>query len=250
MRTLSVVDVDDRATWPSHIAEFAEEWAEQLRGTTEFTSDLAIPIEQCEDFLRMLKGHLVRAYHCTRLLTHEVEMINAQGLRTLNKTLIADRIDAAHRAGAITEAERKAFELGHVLSSQDPDWSESAPYREGQVCLMFSRNILDEHAHGVHSLLSMWGGEAIYFPLKQRHGERLRSIGRPAIVVVHVDVAASPGRDRLVPHLDRTFVGVALGLDDVGCEMLHRASIPPEQIEAIWHPGDRGYDRHLKLPRL
>ncbi len=247
------VDVDDPSTWPAPVREWVTERADAHRGTTEYTSDLKIYEDQ--DLLGLLQGHLLRAYHCTRLLDHERTMILDQGLRPLNAELVTERIRRAHEADAITDRERQAFEAGHQFVIKG--WEERVRITERQVCLVFSSKIFDEHVHGIEPFLSTWGGEAIYFGVDaefgeaSEHGKRIRTIGRPSIVVADVDLSARPfgAEHYIAPSLGACFVGIHLGLKDAGAEIFYRAPVPAANIVDIWHPGAPGYDRHVRLPQ-
>ena len=243
---MGVVDVDDESTWPEQLVKWVDEWAEIRRGTTNYTEDLKI--FEDETVLSLLAGHTIRAYHCTRLLDHERETVREQGLRRLDAALVMERIRRAHEVGAITDAERAAFETGHQFALTSPRWKQRVEYTQNQVCLVLSRVILDD-AHGVDPLLSTWGGEAIYFPLDKKHGERLRSMGRPSIVVANLDLSV-PGDHDIRPQLGSCLVGLRLTLNRGGSDVHYKAPVPPENIEAIWHPGDPDYDRHGELPRV
>lgn len=61
------MDIADRSTCPPELAERVRELAEKLVSSTDRTSDLALD-QHDEEFRTLLEGHLVRAYHCTRLL--------------------------------------------------------------------------------------------------------------------------------------------------------------------------------------
>jgi hypothetical protein len=245
----SVVDVDEPATWPAPIAEWVDEWAERRRGSTEYTCDLRLHDQEAE-FLDLFDGYLVRTYHCTRLLNHERTMILEQGLRPLSAELVMERIHRAHEAGAISDAERATYESGHQFVAKG--WEERVRCTEKQVCLLISREIFDHMAHGCEPLLSTWGGEAIYFPIEanKEHSERLRLIGRPSIVVSDLDLSVNVyGKHHISAGLSVAFVGKKLDLLAQGVEIFYKAPVPAENIAAIWHPGDPGYDRHKKLPR-
>lgn len=56
------VDIVDRSTWPPELVERVRKLAEELVGSTDCTSDLALE-QHDEEFRTLLEGHLVRAYH-------------------------------------------------------------------------------------------------------------------------------------------------------------------------------------------
>ncbi|MET8413046.1 hypothetical protein ABZV34_34150 [Streptomyces sp. NPDC005195] len=108
-------------------------------------------------------------------------------------------------------------------------------------------------AHGINGvwrLLSFWGGEAVYW----RHcdagtgvTQRLRSLGRPALVTAYVDLA-SPGKHLVFRSVIHTFVGKAIGYEPANADVLYRNAIPSQHIESIAFPGDPLYDRFPGLP--
>lgn len=240
-----VVEVDDVATWPPEVVKWIDDHAAELRGTAEYTCDLRIEDE--DDLQQLVSAHFVRAYHCTRLLDHEREMIIEQGLRCLEPDLVAERIRRAYEVGVLTDAERAVFDAGHQFA--DPRWSSRVPHTEGQVCLIVPRQAFDNNASGCNPLLSIWGGEAISFPLEQQVA-RLHSLSRPSIVVAILDFLVGPTRrHQCFPSLANCMVGVRLGFQDVSSDVFYRAPVPSANIERILHPGDAAYDRHRKLPR-
>lgn len=235
------------------VREWVAERAEDRRDTTMYTSDLKI--YEDETLLGLLDGYVVRAYHCTRLLDHERTMIIEQGLRPLDAELVMERIRRAHEAGAISDTERQAFESGHQFVLKG--WEERVKHTEKQVCLLFSRTIFEHDWHGVEPLLSTWGGEAIYFGVDaeygehSEHGKRIRTMGKPSIVVTDIDLSARPfgTKHYILPSLGSCLVGIHLGLKDACAEILYKAPVPAANVVDIWHPGSADYDRHTRLPR-
>jgi hypothetical protein len=75
------------------------------------------------------------------------------------------------------------------------------------------------------------------------------SIGRPTIVIAHVDLGAAE-RSRVSPGIAKVFVGAALELFDPNAQVTYSAAIPPSHIERLVHPGDPEYDRHPELPQV
>lgn len=243
-----VVDVDEPATWPKALHEWVDEWAERKRGKTKRTCDLHIHEDQA--LISMLDGYLLRAFHCTRLLDHEREMIREQGLRALSLHLVLERIRRAHGVGALSDDERHAFETGHALTAEG--WEERAN-TQNQVWLLLSRTVFDDDVSGLEPLLGTWGGEVIYFPmrLEDEYRDHLSSMGKPSIVVADLDLSSRPfDADHFIsPSLGDCLVGGRLGLEEPGSEIQYMAPVPPSQIVSIWQPGDAEYDRHRRLPR-
>ena len=73
-------------------------------------------------------------------------------------------------------------------------------------------------------------------------------LGRPTVVVAATDLSVSGTVSRTFPSLGRMFVATVAGLEGRIADVFLRAAVPPEDILAIWQPGDEEYDRH-PLPR-
>lgn len=239
-----LVDIDDRTTWPRPLAAAVDGLAEAVAGSTSFTSDLRLPFEGEAEFWKLLDGFLVLAYHCTRLLEHEVATVRAEGLRPLSQELVVHRLRAAVEAGDITLEMSERLKAGDYTSRAD--WRIAQ--REGQVCFVLSRQTFDNHALACDALLSTWGGEAIYMGEAKRHETYLRTLGRPTIVKAALDLRAGPLKHYTAPDLRKVFVGAALGLDDRGADVHYRDAVPPEHLLGFLHPGNPDYDRHRDLP--
>ncbi len=243
---MTIVDVDDADTWTRPLSEVVDRWASIHAKTTEYTSDLALPLEEEGPFRRLLAGHLLRAYHLTRLLPHEVRVIRKTGLRPLTRELVTERIEAARSEGAISQPEADSLHRAHVFAvAEDSN-------RRDQVCLALSKQVMHTRAHGCVPLLSIWGGECIYMSSGQTPSleRRLKTLGKPSIVSALLGFGgADDARHRVFPALHKVFVGARLGLEDVGADVFYRAPVAPERIEAIWQPGSRHYDQFSDLPR-
>jgi hypothetical protein len=138
MRRLSVrrtIDVDDRRTWPKEISARVNEWAEDCKGTAGHTADLPLQIEDEAGFRALLRGHLLRVYHCTKLLPHESQNIITEGLRRLSAELLVDRIKSARAARAISASHAEQLLSGHVYATGEQQ------HREDQVCFVLSRQM-------------------------------------------------------------------------------------------------------------
>ena len=239
------VDVDDPDTWPEDLANLvraiaADAQSENSDVAEVACSDLGVSgFEQ--DVRRMLDGKLLRAYHATRLLPHEVAAIASDGLRILNDDLVLRRLDAAYRAGCLTEAERRQLMNGRTTASG----------RRDKVCLFLSRRSITYQAHGLYTLMSTWGGEGIYWAHLDHDnalGAKLRTLGVPTIVVTQLDLA-TPSNIHVFPGLAHAFTGTALDLPDVGGSIHYFSPVPATNIETIIQPGDPDYPLHEDIPQ-
>jgi hypothetical protein len=231
------IDVDDPETWPE-VIDWVTPVAERLRGSTEYTGDLAVPIER-EDEFRELLGRPLLAYHCTRLLDQEVEAIRRDGLRMLNKEFVEERIGSAQQSGALDERVADRLRAGNVYAL------EAHEGRDGQVCLVLGHAIFDKPSNGAIPLMAAWGGEAVNGGPQDALTDPVLS--RPSIVVAAIDLSVSWRVSPTFPSLDKMFVATLLGLEDCMADVFFRAPVPGSMIVDIWQPGHAEYDRHAPL---
>jgi len=226
------IDVDDRQTWPRELSARVDEWVERCRGTTKYTPDLPLDIEDEAGFRALFRGHLLRVYHCTKLLPHEGASIRREGLRPLSAELLVDRIRSARAALALSADQAERLLGGHVYAAGEQQ------SREDQVCFVLSKQMFDYHRDGCEPLFATWGGEGIYRSsgtLELR--DVLDSIGTPTVVQAAIDLSTA-GEHLFFPALQKVFVGVALGLRDAGGDVFYRAAVPGAQIERIIQEGE------------
>ena len=238
------IDVDDRTTWPHKVGDIVDKWAELYKGTTEYTSDLALAIEDEKEFRELLAGRLIRAYHCTRLLLHEIPMVMEAGLRPLSADLLNERINSAQEAGAIGLDDAADLRAGHVFATGQQR------YRENQVCLILSKNLFLHNPHGCKPLLDAWGGEGIYRSSnKLSILDQLKILSKPTIVSALLDLSGRNSPHDVYPALHKVFVGAALHLSDVGADVFYKTAVSPENVERLLQPGDSDYELLGDLPR-
>jgi hypothetical protein len=235
-----MIDLDMPATWPSAVMDWARSYADQLRGSTTLTPDLDVPLEVEDEFRLLLGGHGVLAFHCTRLLDHEVRAIRRHGLRMLTRELIQERIAGARSRNCMTDGQQNALLTRNVFARQE------AHGREGQVCLVCGRAAFSEPGNGCEPLLGGWGGEGL-------NGGPFGNpwdlgIGAPALVVARVDLSVSHRISPTFPDLSKLFIGTLLGTDLTWGDVFLRSAVSPGDVLDIWQPGHPEYDRHGGLP--
>lgn len=239
----SAVDLDDVGTWPPDVRRLAEHWGAMLDGTTRFACDLALPDTVQESFMALIGDGPLRAYHSARLLDEEAQAIRRRGLIPLSEDLVTSRVRAACASGHLMAAERDA------LLSDSAFASGSTTGRPGQVCAVAGRCIFDDEPEAVELLLRLWGGEAIYRAHESTVlGERLRSLGKPSIVVVNLRLAACSRFPFSAPSIAKLFVGRLLHLPETYGDVHYYGPVTPRNIVDIWQPGHHEYDRHHHLP--
>lgn len=215
--------------------------AGRLAGTTEFATDLELPGGYDDEFRPLLAGHRLRAYHATRLLPQEIDLICSQGLELLTPGLVERRLRLLGETGLVTVDELDELRANTVFALNEQ------ANREHQVCLFLAEATFSDQA-GLWRLLETWGGEAIFWGVENDSAliGRLRSTGQPAIVVAHLKgFEAGWRRHSVWPSLPKNFIATLLNLDNRGAEVFYRAPIPGNRIEDIWIPGHRDFERHL-----
>jgi hypothetical protein len=237
-----MIDVDDPSTWPDRVRAWVEPFAEALRGTTEYTTDLAVPLDLENEFRALLADETVRADHYTRLLDHEVEGIKREGLRPLTEQLVIDRITGACAHGVLDTPTRDFLLSRHVFATG------GSSNRADRVCFVLGRGELSWSAAGCDDQLSVWGGEGIYNGAIGVE-ERVRGLGQPAMVTALIDLSAGWEVIYTAPSLPRLFVGTLLQTRPRHGEAHIIGGIPPEHVLGVHRPGDPEYDRHAGLPR-
>lgn len=226
---MAVVDIDRPETWPQQIVAFVESWATRVAGSTSCVSDLRFPLEVGDEFRKLFAGLGLMADHATRLLPHEREMVERDGLRPLTQELVEGKIRAAIAAGCLTASD------GDFLRSRNVFAQGNAIGREGQVCLMLSDRILRDASTALGGLLTYWGGEAMFTSSNQVR-PLLSRLGTPTLVVANLDVERFGHRHSFFPALHNCFVGSYLGLDATA-DIFFRSVISPTAVIRISQPG-------------
>ncbi|MER6100741.1 hypothetical protein ABT154_33840 [Streptomyces sp. NPDC001728] len=249
MTAPNTVDLDDPATWPTDLSDLIAELASAVPGELDTGSDLHNEVSELakhDDQVReMLAGRLLRTYHATRLLDHEIEDVRACGLRALTEGSLAERVDRAIKAGSIPARYLNALCESTALVHEP---LHAVRHRFGEVSMVSSRQPLAKT--WPHRLLSNWGGEVRQFgPVwTDSEFESIRSLGRPSLIIAGIDVSTPPaagtGRELIFD-----FIGIHLGVDGNGITIHYTADIPGEQIVDVCHPGHPEYDRHPHFPK-
>lgn len=133
-----------------------------------------------------IETRIIRAWHYTRLTDGEVETLRATGVypSTLETTrqrinaLVDDGLMSSELATEIFEAS-PLHDSAQVLARSNKFWMTSHP--------------IEASDGGVSSLLSNWGGEAVYFWLDTHPhlAEFVAGIGKPRVLEIAVPVDAT-----------------------------------------------------------
>lgn len=238
-----LVLLDDPATWPERLHEFVRELIDGIPEVPEYTCDLrhVLP-DRSDTMVEVIAGLRFAAFHCARLLDHEVEDINESGLRHLTEELVAEKIDRAHAAGHLSTQDRDQLQERNCFAIRN------VTGREGKVCLVAGENALRDGWHGLAPFYGGWGGEAMNGYPNPHENPILNQIGSPAVVVVQLDMADVLQHDHVAPGIREALVGAALDLEDPWCEIHHGQGIPGKDVLEIRQPGDSRFDQ-LRIHR-
>jgi hypothetical protein len=239
---VTVVSLDDQASWPEPIVRHVQELARRLK-TEQGMSRYKLQMEGEDSFRLLLSGHLVRAYHATRLLPHEISAIRSNGLRLLTPGLVRDRIHEAHAHGFIKDSEVTLLEQTHVYAK-----ARRSRGRHGQVSLFLSRAPLHHSYSGLGRLFGVWGGEAISWHANKSLELRLMDLGTPAMVLADIDISGGWKKHLAAPALHRIFLDEYLESGTGEGELHYTSPIPPERIADVWTPEAAEWKRYAGLP--
>lgn len=228
-----IVDLDDRRTWPRSFGRFIFD----LSQVSDF-EDSFLPDEVERAAVDLLRGCLIRVYHCTRLTQREIANVRENGLRPLSLDFTETRIANAREDGEITQEQEEFFRKVHVASDSN---------RQGLIFLFTDRAGLS-NAPSIGWLLSAWGGEGINMGVETKSPEFrvFESIGIPTVVVATVDLDL---------HASRIHPGLALAAlrklhgSTQGTSIVSEVTISGEYIERLELPGSKFWELYVWTPR-
>lgn len=146
-----------------------------------FAADRMHILEQI--IMPAMKSRTIRAWHYTRLTDAEAALLRANGFHISDVAGISRRLNAQVAAGALDA------DVASVIYSESP-FHTQADARSGKFW-MVSHPVLPTDG-GVELLLQHWGGEGVYFCLKDpAHIELVQGIGLPRIIEVAVPLSAT-----------------------------------------------------------
>lgn len=203
---LRAIDFDDESTWPTPLLQILGSRLDNLRAYEQERTRIDRLCEEdvdarwnppsnrhkaCRDetliqIEGLIQDNLMIGYHWTRLCEDEIQSILVSGLKTLDNTLVTERISRRVLKGEL-EREFADFLLRHNESEDDGRHG----HRTGMIWFIFDKATLTEE-HGLRNLLGCWGGEGIYSPhlCDPQVIELLRAIGTACIVEAAIAVSS------------------------------------------------------------
>lgn len=192
-----VIDFEAKGTWPRRVHEVLSSGFDQLcryelqkseidarcardvwsrcnPPPNEFEAKRAEVIAEVD---ALLSTQRVLGFHCTRLLTYEVDAVRLEGLRPLTERFATERIDRALSTGGLLA------DVARVIRERN---KSADPGRVGRVSFVNMRSELACES-SVGRFFRCWGGEAIYVGYEPEFdplvGAVLKNMGEPCIVL-------------------------------------------------------------------
>ncbi len=238
------IHLEMAVTWPTPIRNIVSEVANRLPVKLEHYSGGGELSEREDEFRALFAGKRLRAYHCTRLLPHEIEDVRRGGLRLLTEDLVRRRIEEATIHGYVSRQLGDELLQGHVFATREHD------NREKRVCFFLSTNVLRERVGSVWYLMTLWGGEAISFSSRSSaFEEHLKNLGTPAVIVVDLDISDPHRTHHAWPGILHAFVAKYLGERDADADVHYTRNVEGTRVVDVWTPGHPRYDEFKELPR-
>jgi hypothetical protein len=140
----------------------------------DFVERVVMPAMDCRS---------MRAWHYTRLTDDEISLLRTDGVFTSDLQTIRRRLDAQVSAGVLSAVTADALYAASPFHRQNDS-------RAGKFW-MTSHPVSADNSL-VELLLEHWGGEGVYFWLRDRElVELVRNLGRPRVIEVAVPLRAT-----------------------------------------------------------
>lgn len=243
MISLSVIDPSDVEAWPADVRAEVEALATRCGDCAENTS-MTVAYElslgrpdaghHAEQRFRCLIGERrIALAHATRLLPHERETLNVEGLQVLAEDHRSRRLDAViARYGTDLGVDR----LEGLRHAGPLAWNEA--HRLGRLGLLWGvtplKDAFDRAGDGMTVFLENWGGESFYWAGED--SSDLRDVvadltERSAPLVVRFGARATSLNTHT--YLWPIFVGQIAGWPEAWHEFYVRESVAPAHIAAV-----------------
>lgn len=182
----------------------------------------------------VMEQRTIRAWHYTRLTDSEVAILTSNGIHTSDLTAIRRRLDAPVAAGTIST------EIANAIYWESP-FHHQKDARSGKFWMVSHPYAIDDS--GVELLLEHWGGEGVYFWLKdQAHIELVQGIGRPRVIEVAVPLSMTTSVYTAAKAVVGTFV-MSLGCkpDWPAFDLYSTVALGPDAMLNIHTEGDANF---------
>ncbi|MFS8145727.1 hypothetical protein [Rhizobium sp. BR 249] len=145
-----------------------------------------------------MEQRTIRAWHYTRLTDCEVALLKSSGIHTSDLAAIRRRLDAQVAVGVLS------IEIANALYWESP-FHEQKDARSGKFWMVSHPYAITDG--GVELLLQHWGGEGVYFWLKDlAHIKLVQGIGRPRVIELAVPLSITTSTYAAAKAVVGTFV--------------------------------------------
>lgn len=125
----------------------------------------------------ILKQHSIIGIHCTKLLDWEIEDVEKNGLKPLERTFANTRIERAFKEGILSKALRDKLIDKEELNESN---------RKGYIWVFHCLKTLT-FEYGLNRLFGLWGGESLYAYIKDN--QELKNIGISCIIFTSIKIS-------------------------------------------------------------
>lgn len=205
----NTIDPSEPATWPLSVQRIVE------------GNPCPLDVEEA------LADFSLRVRHFTRLLPHEVQAIEDEGLRLYSRELFDRRIRDAACLGYISAD--VADELRRVTIPEAEDGQRG---NRDFVCFTAGPS-LETDPGSVRPLVQTWGGEGIYFAAGAKpYFPLLQTLGTPTAVHVNLPLSLQPSLT-FFPSLEELLRRWSRDSEPIFGDVFSKLPIEPEHIHQI-----------------
>ncbi|GAA4655733.1 hypothetical protein GCM10023346_48680 [Arthrobacter gyeryongensis] len=197
-------------------------------------------------FISSLTGSRLRAFHFSRLLPHEFDLVRLEGLRPFSRDLFTRRIQLAVHHGHLNDHSASTLMATSMYGTDDglrSYFQDQLPKREGQVHACIGSTKFTTPSD-FELLQGKWGGEGIYFAADNRMDPGPPQPGFPVLIelALRIDNAIRP------MHFNPPLSSVlSRKEDELSGDVRVDAAVGAEEIVKILKPGDADYDQYAGL---
>jgi hypothetical protein len=181
-----------------------------------------------------MEQRTIRAWHYTRLTDGEVALVKSSGLHTSDLAAIRRRLDTQVVAGVLST------EIANAIYWESP-FHHQKDARSGKFWMVSHPYAITDG--GVELLLQHWGGEGVYFWLKDpAHIKLVQDIGRPRVIELAVPLSITTSAYSAAKAVVGTFV-TSLGCkpDWPAFDLYATSALGPDALLNLHTEGDSSF---------
>jgi hypothetical protein len=210
------------------------------------------PLEGLESeaaFIGTLTRFRLRAFHFSRLLPHEFELIRTEGLLPFSRELFARRILLAVHHRYLNEVSASSLTSTSMYGTDEVlrgYFRSQVPNREGRVHACVGLAKLDDPS-SFELLQGKWGGEGIYFAKDRKLDQHRPQLGTPVLIELALRLDDTNRKLHFRPSLSSVLSGSE---GERSGDVQIDGAVGADEIVRILAPGEADYDRHQGLAQI